>query len=109
MPAENFYIALADVNSQTIDFPYMVDENGINARPLQMGEGLTGYVLRTGKALLAGPHNAEDLKNGVCVVMEGTERGHCYQLRKFQGTGLAGSSPHRSRSNIRSHCGAGLS
>ena len=74
MPAENFYIALADVNSQTIDFPYMVDENGINARPLQMGEGLTGYVLRTGKALLAGPHNAEDLKNGVCVVMEGTER-----------------------------------
>jgi PAS domain S-box-containing protein len=75
MPADNLYIALVNPGGQTVDFPYMVDKYGLRTEPLPIGLGLTGYVLRTGKTLLAGPHNATDPGGaGVQAVMEGDEK-----------------------------------
>ena len=52
MPAENFYIALLRPGTQIIDFPYLVDQQDGDEKPRNVGRGLTGYVLRTGEALL---------------------------------------------------------
>src|SRR5260370_22360312 len=53
MPAGNFYIALYDAARDTISFPYFVDEYDPPPPPKRAGRGLTEYVLRTGKPLLA--------------------------------------------------------
>ena len=58
MPADNLYIALRDPGGKTFSFPYLVDEFSCCTDPVPIEQGLTGYVFRTGKALLAGPHNA---------------------------------------------------
>ena len=55
MPAKNFYIGLYDASLHEINFPYHVDECDGAWTPRQPGKGLTGYVLRTGKPLLATP------------------------------------------------------
>ncbi|MBN8480220.1 MAG: EAL domain-containing protein [Xanthomonadales bacterium] len=50
--ARNFYIALVSADGESLDFPYSVDEiNPVrpSRRPVN---GITEYVLRTGKALL---------------------------------------------------------
>ena len=74
MPAENLYIGVRNTDGQTIDFPYMVDELGLSADPIPVRRGLTGYVLSTGKTLLAGPHNAAVPGRGIEVVIDGDER-----------------------------------
>jgi response regulator RpfG family c-di-GMP phosphodiesterase len=53
MPANNFYISLHDKTSDLITFPYYVDEHDSPPGPNRPGKGLTEYVLRTGKPLLA--------------------------------------------------------
>jgi PAS domain S-box-containing protein len=73
MPADNFYIALADLDHDAIEFPYMVDEAGVDASPLPMNAGWTGYVLRSGKPLLAGRHNAVT-PDGLTVQLENGEQ-----------------------------------
>jgi PAS domain S-box-containing protein len=55
MPAKNFYIALYDQSAALLSFPYFVDEIDQPDAPRKPGRGLTEYVLRTGKALLASP------------------------------------------------------
>jgi PAS domain S-box-containing protein len=55
MPADNFYIALFDPVSELLSFPYFVDEFDSPPAPKPPGQGLTEYVLRTGKPLLASP------------------------------------------------------
>src|SRR5438552_4437152 len=55
MPATNFYIALYDDWAQTLSFPYFVDEEESPPPPQKLGRGLTEYVLRTGRPLLASP------------------------------------------------------
>ncbi len=56
MPAKhNFYIALYDEGTNMIHFPYFVDEEEENPGPQKLGKGLTEYVLRTGRSLLASP------------------------------------------------------
>ncbi len=55
MPANNFYIALYDPVSELLSFPYFVDEFDSPPAPSKPGQGLTEYVLRTGKSLLASP------------------------------------------------------
>lgn len=53
---KNIYIALYDRGRQTILFPYYLDENfqhGPRVRSRKQARGLTEYVLRTGKALIA--------------------------------------------------------
>jgi PAS domain S-box-containing protein len=55
MPANNFYIALYDPQTDTVSFPYFIDEFDLPPAPKKPGRGLTDYVLRTGKPLLASP------------------------------------------------------
>lgn len=61
MAAENFYIALLDRSSGQISFPYFVDEFDPPPAPRPMGRGLTEYVLRSGRPLLASPEVFEEL------------------------------------------------
>ena len=55
MPAQNFYIALYDPESDLITFTYFVDERDQPSPPKRPGRGLTEYVLRTGQTLFADP------------------------------------------------------
>ncbi len=55
MPAENFYIALSDPETEVISFPYHVDQFDEGPAQRKWGNGLTEYVIRTGKPLLADP------------------------------------------------------
>ena len=55
MPARNLYIALYDEAANWISFPYFVDELDAPPAPKRPGRGLTEYVLRTGRTLLATP------------------------------------------------------
>jgi PAS domain S-box-containing protein len=61
MPAANFYIALYDEKTETLDFPYFVDEEEDTPPPQKLGRGLTEYVLRTGRPLLASPSVFDEL------------------------------------------------
>ncbi len=61
MPAENFYIALHDPGADTLTFPYFVDAEENPPEPQPLGHGLTEYVLRTGKPLLATPEVFREL------------------------------------------------
>ncbi len=51
MPARNFYISLYDEKENLLKFPYFVDEMDPVQEPIEVGRGLTAYVLRTGKPL----------------------------------------------------------
>ncbi len=63
MPAKNnFYIALYNSDSDMIDFAYFVDEYEDNPGPQKFGKGLTEYVIRTGKPLLAPPEVLKKLE-----------------------------------------------
>src|SRR2546429_4523653 len=61
MPATNFYIALYDARAQTLSFPYFVDEEESPPPPQKLGRGLTEYVLRSGRPLLASQAVFEEL------------------------------------------------
>lgn len=64
MAAENFYIALLDPVSETFSFPYFVDERDAKPQPMKLSQGLTGYVLRTGKPLVASEDNIIHTESG---------------------------------------------
>ncbi len=55
MPADNFYVALYDDKADLMNFPYYVDEYDDPMPPQKPGKGLTSFVLRSGKPLLATP------------------------------------------------------
>jgi PAS domain S-box-containing protein len=55
MPAKNCYIALYDAVADLITYPYFADECDDSWLPHRPGRGLTSYVLRTGRPLLATP------------------------------------------------------
>jgi PAS domain S-box-containing protein/putative nucleotidyltransferase with HDIG domain len=55
MHARNFYIALYDAAAKAFNHVYHVDEFEAPWLPNQPGKGLTAYVFRTGKPLLATP------------------------------------------------------
>lgn len=61
MQADNLYIALHDPSRDVLSFPYFVDEVDEPFPPKPLGKGLTEYVLRTGKPLLATPAVFEEL------------------------------------------------
>jgi diguanylate cyclase (GGDEF)-like protein/PAS domain S-box-containing protein len=63
MDATNFYIALYDSGSDSLTFPYFVDMHDTQpfAQGRSPGHGLTSYVLRSGKPLLATPALFEQL------------------------------------------------
>jgi diguanylate cyclase (GGDEF)-like protein/PAS domain S-box-containing protein len=55
MYARNFYISLYDEHSETLAFPYFVDEVDPPPGPMKAPRILTTYVLRTGQPLLCSP------------------------------------------------------
>jgi len=61
IPAKNFYIALYDFATQTLRFPYFMDECDETPAPGRLRRGLTEYVLRTETPLLASPEMYEEL------------------------------------------------
>ncbi|MEO8586043.1 MAG: EAL domain-containing protein [Acidobacteriota bacterium] len=61
--ARNFYIALWDEDQRLLSFPYFVDAFDPAPAPKPLGRGLTDYVIRTGKPLLASPKLFEELVN----------------------------------------------
>lgn len=61
MPAENIYIALHDPVTDMVSYPYWVDRFDEKPEPEQLGKGLTAYVIRSGRPLLAIPEVFESL------------------------------------------------
>jgi diguanylate cyclase (GGDEF)-like protein/PAS domain S-box-containing protein len=61
IPAENFFIALIEPTSGEISFPYYVDQ--FDEQPVGMTpqQGLTGYIIRTGRPFLATQQEIENL------------------------------------------------
>ncbi len=51
--ARNFYIALLNDDGTQIEFPYSVDERDQVRRPRRLAQGLSEYVIATGKPMLA--------------------------------------------------------
>lgn len=62
MYAHNFYIAIYDPLTQTLSFPYFVDEEDPAPARKKLGRGLTEYVLRKGESLLCTPEVFETLR-----------------------------------------------
>ncbi len=62
LPTQNFYVALLDPDTATLHFPYFVDEVDPPPDPKPLGRGLTEYVIRTGRALLATTEVYEELE-----------------------------------------------
>ena len=63
MYARNFYIALFDSASDSLSFPYFVDEHDQPPAPKKLARGLTDYVIRTGEPLLATPEVLQAMEN----------------------------------------------
>ncbi len=51
--ARNFYIAMLSADATMLEFAYSVDERDMVRKPRRIASGLTEYVLRNGKPLLA--------------------------------------------------------
>jgi PAS domain S-box-containing protein len=62
MYARNCYVALLDPATEMVTFPYFVDEKDVvPPPPHKFRKGLTEYVLRTGRPLLATPKMLDQL------------------------------------------------
>ena len=73
MPAENFYIALYDEAKNLLRFPYFRDlVDGPFYTDIAPGQGLTGYVLRTGKSQLCTLGRQAELERREGVHIKGT-------------------------------------
>jgi PAS domain S-box-containing protein len=72
LPAKNFYIALYDHATNMISFPFHVDEHDEDWAPRKLGRGLTGYVIRSGKALRTTPEIFSDLEASGEIIADGT-------------------------------------
>jgi len=78
MAAENFYLALLDPDGETFSFPYFVDERDAKPQPMNLSQGLTGYVLRTGEPLLATEDNIVHAQAAGFAIVAGAVREACY-------------------------------
>src|SRR5438270_31433 len=63
MDATNFYIAELDASRDMLNFPYFVDQFDPRPKNIPIGHGLTAYVIRTGKSLLATPEVFNELQS----------------------------------------------
>ena len=73
MPAKNFYIAIYDRNKDLISFPYFVDEFDEAVITQKPGRGITEYVIRTGRPLLATPDVIAELEKTGEIIPIGSE------------------------------------
>lgn len=75
--ARNFYIALMSDDRSTIEFPYSIDERDAVRQPRRLASGLTEYVIREGRPLLADRLVIEQLQAAGKVRTLGTQS-HCW-------------------------------
>ncbi|MGH8234901.1 MAG: bifunctional diguanylate cyclase/phosphodiesterase [Rhodanobacteraceae bacterium] len=71
--ARNFYIALLSDDGGELTFPYLVDERDGQHHPRKLADGLTEYVMRRGKALLADSAEVSRLRAAGEVAQHGPE------------------------------------
>ncbi len=65
MKADNFYIAYYKEESELLTFPYFVDEKDTDSSSKKFGNGLTEYIIRSGKSALVDlEKDAELIKSG---------------------------------------------
>jgi two-component system cell cycle sensor histidine kinase/response regulator CckA len=72
MYARNFYIALYDPATETVSFPYFVDENDSAPVLRKKGKSLTDYLIRTGEPLLATPEVLQAMEDRGEVARNGS-------------------------------------
>ncbi|MBI1752730.1 MAG: PAS domain S-box protein [Acidobacteria bacterium] len=72
MPAENLYIALWERASDSLFFPYWVDQEDPAPGKRKAGRGLTEYVLRSGQPLLIDTETLKALQESGEVAPQGT-------------------------------------
>jgi two-component system, cell cycle sensor histidine kinase and response regulator CckA len=72
MYARNFYIALFDPATETVSFPYFVDEHDTAPPPKKIARGLTDYLIRTGEPLLATPEVLQGMEDRGEVARNGS-------------------------------------
>jgi PAS domain S-box-containing protein len=72
MYAKNFYIALYDSASETLSFPYFVDEQDSPPPSKKLGHGLTEFLLRSGEPLLATPEVLQAMEDRGEVARSGS-------------------------------------
>jgi PAS domain S-box-containing protein len=61
IPAENCYIALHDASTDTLSWPYWVDQVDEAPAPRRFGKGLTEYVIQTGRPQFIDEHTLQAL------------------------------------------------
>src|SRR6185437_9509568 len=71
--ARNFYIALSSEDGTELTFPYLVDERDDKHEPRKLANGLTEYVVRCGKALLADSAEVSRLRTAGEVAPHGPD------------------------------------
>lgn len=72
MYAGNFFVAIYDPDTRTVNFPYFVDEQDAPPQPRQLKKGMTEYVLRTGKPVLAARDAMQSLRSQGEIEVIGT-------------------------------------
>ena len=75
--ARNFYIAMLSADATMLEFAYSVDERDMVRRPRRVASGLTEYVLRSGKPLLADRRRITHLANTGKLISHGA-LAHCW-------------------------------
>src|SRR5204862_7653923 len=73
MYAKNFYIALLSEDGEQLSFPYFVDQRDPAAQTRGLRRGLTEYVIRTGKPLLADLEQLKALRDSGEVELIGSD------------------------------------
>ena len=72
MPAENFYITLYDEKRNVLRFQYFKDDKDEPfLKEIQPGQGLTAYVLKTGKSLLCTQAVHDELERQGSIILLG--------------------------------------
>ena len=72
IPAENCYVALYDRKTDLLSVPFCQDEFDTPAAPQRLGRGLTAYVLRNRRPMLAPPERIQELIAGGEIDLVGT-------------------------------------
>lgn len=75
--ARNFYIAMLSADATMLEFAYSVDERDSVRKPRRVAHGMTEYVLRTGKPLLADRPRIARLESAGKVIIHGS-MAHCW-------------------------------
>ncbi|ALN81586.1 EAL domain-containing protein [Lysobacter antibioticus] len=75
--ARNFYIALLSEDGDRLQFPYSIDERDMIRESRQLAGGLTEYVIRQGRPLLADRHRIAELNSRGEVRSHGSAA-HCW-------------------------------